>query len=192
MKLVPSLRAVLVLCSTTLVMSSPTLAEPLVQGIQMTARLEQQGNTHYSPMQPIVLQVVIKNVTAKPIHYYGSEDNFTVKVQYEDGRIMPTLYGNLITSAEVQSLAAGEEKQFKVIANRHSDMTLDGFYFITVNRLVGFPGSDIISVKSNTLKVGVGLLISTPASNISSRRRKPDVPGPNKTLVVKACKCRST
>ena len=152
---------------------TPKIQNKVVEGVEFTSTLADANKEDYLPLEPVVLSLLLKNVSGKIVGFtetYSPRD-YTIIVKDSDNNIMPfTRYGianesgvgSASSAARKVSLAPGETKQFKIAVNRSIDMTVDNTYSIVIRRSISVDGNfgDVVSnevqVNVTTKDSGVG------------------------------------
>lgn len=137
-------------------------------GSRMSVSIEQKD---FAVCYPIVLQVVLRNVSERPLSFVVSGDqDFSFTVLDERGEEVPlTRYGTMTQNPDrfymrlVKSIAPGDEAKWVFTINRSHDMTVAGAYLVKVRRRVlGQDRENSVEVVSNSLKVVVREDAPTP------------------------------
>ena len=123
--------------------SNAKTQEKALTGVQLTARLGDVSKTLFKPLEPIAVQLALKNTSTQPISFEetASVRDYDLIVKDSIGNVMPvTRYGYKYTPGEVppssaaqlKSLPLNGEALYKLTINRIVDMTVDGTYTATI------------------------------------------------------------
>ena len=132
------------------------------QTLRLSAKL---GKEIVDAGGPVIVEVEIKNVSPRTAFYIDTDQdsNFALVVKDSHGEVVPlTQYGSSLVSHSwhhsnrviTMRLAPNQTAAYRLVVNSRYDMTLLGFYTVTVKRAFGSPTSAADNeAVSNTVSV---------------------------------------